>query len=79
MILYLAGHSNPEIFCAVNCADMYMFCPNVLHELALNIIRQYLKATRDRGLVLNISPEIDIDYCPDYFSGIYGNEKSTDP
>ena len=43
-------------------------------------IGQYLKATWDRGLVLNPSKVLKIDCYPDAdFAGMYGHENSTDP
>jgi len=57
-----------------------MFCPRRSHELALKRIGRYLKATRDRGLVLNPSKELKIDCYPDAdFAGMYGHEDSSDP
>jgi hypothetical protein len=48
--------------------------------LALKRIGRYLKATRDRGLVLNPSKELKIDCYPDAdFAGMYGHEDSRDP
>jgi len=35
MLLYLSGHTRPDITFAVNCCARYMFCPKHLHELAL--------------------------------------------
>jgi hypothetical protein len=37
MLLYLSGHTRPDIAYAVNCCR-YMFCPRHLHELALKRI-----------------------------------------
>ena len=80
MLLYLAGHTRPDIAYAVNCCARYMFCPRRSHESALKIIGQYLKATRDRGLVLHPSKELKIDCYPDAdFAGMYGHEDSSDP
>ncbi len=80
MLLYLAGHTRPDIAYAVNCCARYMFCPRRSHELALKRIGRYLKATRDRGLVLNPSKELKIDCYPDAdFAGMYGHEDSSDP
>jgi len=80
MLLYLAGHSRPDITYAVNCAARYMFCPKHSHELALKRIGRYLKATRNHGLVLNPSKELKIDDYPDAdFAGMYGYEVSSDP
>lgn len=88
MLLYLAGHSRPDIAYAVNCAARYMFSPRRIHEEALKRIGRYLKATRDRGLVLDprLAPNSDgpdvlgIDSYPDAdFAGMYGFEKNDDP
>ena len=81
MLLYLAGHSRPDIAYAVNCAARYMFCPKRSHKEALKRIGWYLKATRDRGLVLNPTGDIlKIDAYPDAdFVGLHGHEKPTDP
>ena len=57
-----------------------MFCPKHLYKLELNIIGRYLKATRDRGLVINPSPYLNIDLYPDAgFSEMYGHEKAAGP
>ena len=45
MLLYLAGHSRPDIAYAVNCAARYMFSAKQSHEEALKRIGRYLKAT----------------------------------
>lgn len=81
MLLYLTGHSRPEMSYAVNCAARYMFAPKHSHEQALKRIGRYLKATRDRGMVLNPSGNVlKIDCYPDAdFAGMYGHEKSNDP
>ncbi len=47
MLLYLSGHTCPDIPFAVNCCARYMFCPKHLHELALKGIGCYLKQTSD--------------------------------
>ena len=88
MLLYLAGHSRPDIAYAVNCTARYMFCPRKRHEDALKRIGRYLKLTRERGLVLRPRPAKDgcgydvlqIDDYPDAdFAGMYGYELPTDP
>ena len=80
MLLYLAGHTRPDIAYAVNCCARYMFCPKRSHELALKRIGRYLKASRDRGLVLNPSKLLKVDCYPDAdFAGLYGHENPSDP
>ena len=51
MFLYLGGHLRPGIFYAVNDEDFYMSCPKHSQELTLKLVGQYLKMTRERGLV----------------------------
>ena len=49
--------------------------------MALKRIRIFLKATRDRGLILNPSSDVCmLDCYPDaYFAGMYGHELHIDP
>ena len=81
MLLYLSGHTRPDITFAVNCCARYMLCPKHSHELALKRIGCYLKQTPDRGMVMNPSSDVcKIDAYPDAdFAGMYGHEKHTDP
>ena len=81
MLLYLSGHTRPDIAYAVNCCARYMFCPKHSHETALKRIGRYLKATRDRGLILNPNSDVcKLDCYPDAdFAGMYGHEIPTDP
>ncbi len=43
MLLYLSGHTCPDIAYAVNCAARYMFFPKKSHEEKLKQISRYLK------------------------------------
>jgi hypothetical protein len=43
MLLYLSGHTQPNIAYAVNCCARNMFCQKHSHELALKQIGRYLK------------------------------------
>jgi hypothetical protein len=81
MLLYLSGHTCPNITFAVNCCARYMFCPKHLHELALKQIGRYLKQTPAQGMVMNPSSDVcKIDSYPDAdFAGMYGHEEHTDP
>jgi hypothetical protein len=80
MLLYLSGHTRPDITFAVNCCARYMFCPKHLHELALKRIGRYWEQTPDRGMVMNPSSDVcKIDAYPDAdFAGMYGHEEHTD-
>ena len=80
MLLYLSGHSHPDIAYAVNCCARYMFNPHLSHEKALKRIGQYLKATWEKGLILNPCAELKVDAFPDAnFAGLYGYAKITCP
>jgi hypothetical protein len=83
MLLYLSGHTRPDITFAVNCCACYMFCPKHSHDLALNQIGCYLKQTPDRGMVMNLSSNVNVckidAYSDAYFAGMYGHEEHADP
>ena len=87
MLLYLSGHSRPDIAYAVNCAARYMFNPWRSHEEALKRIGRYLKSTREKGLIINpvcgkdgVADVLKIANYPDAdFVGLFGFEKPTDP
>eukprot|EP00956_Cyclotella_meneghiniana_P001084 scaffold1265_cov38-Cyclotella_meneghiniana.AAC.11 len=80
MLLYLAGHTRPDIASAVNCCARYMFNPRLSHEQALKRIGRYLKATLDKGLILSPSGTLKVDAYPDAdFAGLYGYESNSDP
>ena len=73
MMLYLVGHTRPDIAYAVNCCAWYMLAPKLVNEVALKRIGRYLKATRDKGLILNLSGTLKIEAYPDMdFAGLYG-------
>ena len=79
-MLYLSGHTRPDIMYAVNCCTRYMFNPRYSHEVALKRIDCYLKATQDKGLILKPCKDLQVDCFPDAdFSGLYGHENASDP
>jgi hypothetical protein len=65
MLLYLSGHTRPDIAYAVNCCARYMFAPKHSHELALKRIGRYLKNTSERGMVIQPTRELIVDAYPD--------------
>jgi histone deacetylase 1/2 len=65
MLLYLSGHSRPDIAFAVHQCARYTFKPTRRHELALIRIGRYLKGTLDKGLVMKPCDEPRIDCYPD--------------
>jgi hypothetical protein len=80
MLLYLSGHSRPDIAFAVHQCARYTFRPTKRHEQVLIRIGRYLKGTINRGLILNPTDSTTIDCYPDAdFAGLYGHENSQDP
>jgi hypothetical protein len=80
MLLYLSGHTRPDIAYAVNCCARYMFNPRHSHEVALKRIGRYLKATHDKGLILNPCKDLRVNSFPDAdFACMYDHEKPSDP
>ena len=81
MLLYLAGHTCPDITYAISCAARYMICPKLVHKQVLKRIGRYLKATADKGLIMKPSEKLlKIDSFPDAdFAGMYGHKAMDDP
>ena len=52
MLLYLSGHSCPDIAFAVRQCARYTFAPKRKHELAPIRIGQNLKGTAKEGLIM---------------------------
>lgn len=82
MIWYLYAHSRPDIGMAVSQAARFSFSPKRSHELALVRLGQYLKGTRDKGLIFKPVPvdqfKMDV-YVDSDFMGLYGKELRSDP
>ena len=55
IMIYLSGHTRPDIAFLVNCCTKYMFCPKHSYEEALKRIGRYLKLTRYCRLILNLN------------------------
>eukprot|EP00804_Cyclotella_cryptica_P028871 CCRYP_008449-RA/>CCRYP_008449-RA protein AED:0.34 eAED:0.34 QI:0/0/0/0.5/1/1/2/0/327 len=80
MLLYLSGHSRPDIAFSVHQCARYTFHSTRRHELALIRIGRYLKGTMDKGLIMTPTSQ-PCEHCyPDAdFAGLYGHEDSRDP
>ena len=82
MIWYLERHTRPDLgFAASQCAR-FTFNPKRSHELALIRIGQYLKKTRNKGIIYKPfdSTKLQMDvYVDSDFMGIYGKELRTNP
>jgi hypothetical protein len=80
MLLYLSGHSRPDIAFAVHQVARYTFQPRRRHEQALIRIGRYLKGTKDKGLIMVPTKDPRVDCYPDAdFASLYGYEDNQDP
>jgi Reverse transcriptase (RNA-dependent DNA polymerase) len=80
MLQYLHTHTRPDLTFAVSQCSRFIHCTKRSHELALIRIGQYLKMTRDKGLVLRPTNEMGIDcYVDADFAGLWGVEDPQDP
>lgn len=80
MMLYLQGHTRPDISFAVNQCARYAFRPKKIHEDALKRIGRYLLGTRDKGIFMVPDNTLQIDcYVDADFAGLWGYEERDDP
>ena len=80
MLLYLQGHSRPDIAFSVSQCARYTFSPKLSHEIALKRIGRYLNETRTKGLIMRPSKTIQVDcYVDSDFAGLWSYEDSQDP
>ncbi len=80
MLLYLSGHTRPDISFAVHQCARYTFAPTKRHEKALLRIGKYLKGTLDKGILFDTRHELNLDCYPDAdFAGLWNHELAEDP
>ena len=80
IMLYLAGHSRPDITYSVSQVARFTFCPKRPHEAFLKFIGRYLLGKRNKILIITPTRYLYIDKYPDAdFSGIYNYEEHNDP
>ncbi len=80
MLLYLSGHTRPDLSFAVHQCARYTFAPTKLHEQALLRVGRYLIGTLDKGIYLDPSNDLNLDCYPDAdFAGLWKHEQADDP
>ena len=80
MLLYLQGHSRPDIVFSVSQCARYTFSPKLSHEIALKRIGRYLNETRTKGLIMRPSKTLQVDcYVDSDFAGLWSYEDPQDP
>ncbi len=80
MLLYLSGHTRPDLAFAVHQCARYTFAPTTKHERALLRIGRYLKGTVDKGIIITPCNALHLDCYPDAnFVGLWNHENANDP
>ncbi len=80
ILLYLLGHTRPDLAYSVSQVARFMFNPKHSHKIAIKRIGRYLIGTKDKGMIIKPTSTIDIDAYPDAdFAGLYGYEDNNDP
>ena len=80
MLLYVCGHSRPELQFAVSQCARFVHAPTRLHEEALIRIGLYLKGTQNRGLIIKPIGSLKVEmHCDADFAGLWGYEDPLDP
>jgi len=78
--MYLATNSCPDISHAVHSCARFNHNPKQSHSKALLHVCKYLKGLRNKGLILNPTPELTLDlYVDADYAGLYSVEDPTDP
>ena len=81
MLWYVYGHSRPDLGFAVSQAARHAFAPKRSHKLALIRIRQYLKGTADKGLIMKLNDftQFHMDVCRQQLHGAVRQGKAFQP
>ena len=80
MLLYLTGHSRPDLCFAVSQVARFIHGHKRSHEVALGRIGQYLLATQDKGLILHPTNDFNMEcYVDSDFAGLWNVEPHTSP
>mmetsp|Transcript_15060 Transcript_15060/g.36762 ORF Transcript_15060/g.36762 Transcript_15060/m.36762 type:complete len:970 (-) Transcript_15060:1237-4146(-) len=80
MLLYLSGHSRPDIAFAVSQVARFIHGNKRSHEVAIERIGQYLLGTVDKGLILNPTEGFDMEcYVDSDFAGLWAVEDHQSP
>ena len=81
MLLYLSTNTRPDISFAVSQVCRFGHAPKKSHATAVKMILRYLKATADKGMIINprytpfnLELYVDADFC-----GLFGQENCRNP
>ena len=80
MLMYLASNSRPDITSAVHQCARFSHCTKRSHEKAVKRIVRYLQGTKDKGLIIKPTQNLQIDlYADADFAGLWNSEDDQDP
>ena len=80
MLLYLSGHTRPDLSFAVHQCTRYTFALTNKHEKSLLCIGWYLKGTLDKGILFDMKHALDLAGNPDAdFAGLWNHELADVP
>ena len=80
MLMYLATNSRPDVAFAVNQCARFTHCPKKSHEMAIKRIIRYLKATKDKGMIISPDGKLNLDlYVDADFAGLWNVGEADDP
>ena len=65
MLVYLAQHSIPDIAYAVHQCARFMHAPRKSHVIGIKQILRYLQGIKDKGLILNPTTKLQVDFYVD--------------
>ena len=79
LLMYLATNSRPDIAHAVHSAARFNHCPKESHGKAVLHICKYLKKTRDKGMILTPTTQMDLNLFVDSdYAGLFAVEDKLD-
>ena len=80
MLMYLATNSRPDIAFAVHQCARFTHCPKSSHATAVKRILRYLQGTKDKGMTLNPTNDLDVHcYVDADFAGTWSVEDDQEP
>ena len=80
MLLYLLGHSRPELAFSISQYARYTFSSKISREKVIKRIGRYLIGTRTKELIMKPFAELSIDcYVDSNFAGLWSHEDNQYP
>ena len=80
MLMFLANNSRPDIAFAVHQCARFTHAPKESHAAGVKRIIRYLNGTKDEGMYLEPTGELNVDcYVDADFAGLWKSEDSQDP